>query len=98
MTAPNTPNSASSDEQNRARAAQRIKERNDFRWHLITYLVINGMMWVIWAVVHGVHSYPWPIWLTLFWGIGLAFHWGYVTRRTTSPEEIDAELGRMRKR
>jgi hypothetical protein len=98
MTAPNTPNAATTDEQRRAWAARRIKERDDFRWHLVTYLVINAMMWVLWAVVSGVHSFPWPIWLSLFWGIGLVFHWAYATRRTASPDEIDAELARMRKR
>ena len=97
MTAPNTPNVTMTEEQRRAFAAKRIKERTDFRWHLITYLVINAMMWVIWAIASGVHSSPWPIWLTLFRGIAVAFHWGYATRRTTSPEEIDAELERMRR-
>lgn len=84
------------DEELRSMAAQRLKEHSDFRWHLITYVVINGMFWVIWALANGVHSHPWPIWLTLFWGIGVAFHWGYATRRRVDGAAVEAEIARMR--
>lgn len=80
----------------RALAARRVKDRSDFRWHLVTYVVINAMFWAIWAIAGSTGSPPWPTWITLFWGIALAFHWGYATRRSTSPLAIEAEMDRMR--
>jgi hypothetical protein len=85
-----------SDEDLRALAEERLKDRSDFRWHLITYLVVNAMFWAIWAIGGGTGNPPWPVWITLFWGIALAFHWGYATRRPVSPQAIDAEMERMR--
>ncbi len=85
-----------SDEELRALAARRLKDRGDFRWHLITFLVVNAMFWGIWLIAGGGGNPPWPVWITLFWGIALAFHWGYATRRSVSPQAIDAEMERMR--
>ena len=89
-------NSHMADEELRSLAAERLKDRSDFRWHLITYLVVNAMLWAIWAIGGGGGSPPWPVWVTLFWGIGLVFHWGSVTRRPISQQAIDAEMERLR--
>ncbi len=48
------------------RAARRVKNWTDLMWHIATFLIINGFLWVI------VPSAA--IWVTLGWGIGLAFH------------------------
>ena len=50
---------------------QQAKARADFKTHLTTYVIINGIVWLIWLLTTGTHSYPWPIWPTLGWGIGL---------------------------
>jgi hypothetical protein len=49
------------------------RKRVDFRKHLITYLIINGLLWAIWFVTGA--KYPWPVWPTAGWGIGLIFHY-----------------------
>jgi len=49
------------------------RKRVDFRKHLITYLIINGLLWGIWFVTSA--KYPWPVWPTAGWGIGLIFHY-----------------------
>jgi hypothetical protein len=55
------------------------QKRANFRRHLFTYLVINGFLWGIWWFTVGRHDgfrgYPWPIWVMLGWGIGLAFNY-----------------------
>lgn len=56
------------------------RRRAGFRRHLTTYLIINGFLWAIWYVTTGRYEdnsqvTPWPIWSTLGWGIGLAFHY-----------------------
>lgn len=52
---------------------QQAKRQARFKSHLITYLAVNALLWVIWATTeHGHHDLlPWPIWSTVFWGIGL---------------------------
>jgi hypothetical protein len=64
------------------------QKRASFRNHFITYVIINGFLWGIWFFTfdrgHAMdieigmpdfrHHYPWPIWTTLGWGIGVAFH------------------------
>lgn len=52
------------------------KKRASFKKHLFTYTVINLFLWAIWYIGHGGHyhgGWPWPLWVTLGWGIGLAF-------------------------
>ena len=56
------------------------QKRASFKTHLLTYLIINAFLWTLWYITSGRHTgvkwgaYPWPIWTTLGWGIGLAFH------------------------
>jgi hypothetical protein len=49
--------------------------RARFKSHLLTYLLVNALLWGIW-LVGGHHFYggglPWPIWSTVFWGFGVA--------------------------
>ena len=55
---------------------QKAKARAKFQSHLVTYLVINAMLWVIWALTDGQFhgGLPWPIWTTAFWGFGLVMN------------------------
>jgi len=52
---------------------RQAKARATFKSHLFTYLAVNGLLWLIWAVTTRGHDYglPWPIWSTVFWGIGV---------------------------
>lgn len=56
-----TPNSTPEE-----RAAKRVKRRTDLMWHIATYVIVNGFLWLI--VPHAA------FWVTIGWGIGLAFH------------------------
>ena len=52
------------------------KARAAFKSHLISYLVINAGLWALWFITsRGNGGIPWPIWSSLGWGIGLAFHY-----------------------
>jgi membrane protein required for beta-lactamase induction len=59
-------------------AIKRIKARNDFRVHLMTYLTCNVMFVLIWYVAAvtpgGVFSFFWPILPLAGWGAGLIIH------------------------
>ncbi len=44
----------------RKRVEKRIKARQEFFSHLVTYLMVNAFLWMIW-VVTGAGGFPWPI-------------------------------------
>ncbi|GAA4372335.1 2TM domain-containing protein [Hymenobacter koreensis] len=84
------------------------KARAKFKSHAVTYLLGNALLWGIWFV-SGSHSYgrnflPWPVWPTLFWGIGLAIQglttYGFTGRNNWSEREYerllrDKQAGRL---
>jgi hypothetical protein len=57
------------------------KKRAGFKRHLASYIIVNGFLWALWFFTRGHvevdgwegDNFPWPIWSTLGWGIGLAF-------------------------
>ena len=55
-----------------ARARKRSNDYTGMLWHLATFVIINGMLWAIDAMGGG--GIEWAYWVTLFWGIALAFH------------------------
>lgn len=77
------------------------KKRVAFRRHLFTYIVINAFLWAIWLFGDGYHMhhdrfvFPWPIWCTLGWGIGIAFSY-YGAYHSTSLDAIDKEYEKLK--
>ncbi len=53
------------------RARRRAKERTDVMWHVAAFVIINIFLWALDALTGGVN---WAFWVTIGWGIGLAFH------------------------
>lgn len=60
------------------------RKRAQFKKHLFTYLIINVFLWILWWVTRGQYmmreayfdwTEAWPIWVTIGWGIGLAFNY-----------------------
>ncbi len=76
-------------------AFKRVKDRRDFQGHVVAYVVVNLVLWGVWAMTSGLGSYPWPVWVTLGWGIGVVMNWWAVTRRPISREEVQQELDRL---
>jgi len=53
-------------------AKERVQEIRGFYWHLATYLIMNGFMFLLnWWTSPGHWWFFWPL---VGWGIGLAFH------------------------
>ena len=50
----------------------RVKQYTDFMWHLATFVIVNGFLWLLDFGQGG--GLNWAFWPTLGWGIGLAFH------------------------
>lgn len=76
-----TPPPSAEDEELRKKAERLVEEKVGLYWHMAVYTLINGMLWMVWAL-SGHPSNIWPIWVTAFWGIGLLFHiMGYLLGR-----------------
>jgi hypothetical protein len=67
------------------------QRRASFKYHLGTYMVMNGFFWILWYFTgeHLMHNgWPWPIWPMIGWGIGLFFHYlgAYVYPKSNAVE------------
>ncbi|MES2372075.1 MAG: 2TM domain-containing protein [Bacteroidota bacterium] len=76
------------------------QKRASFKKNLFGYLVINAFLWGIWWFTTGRHSgrvgYPWPVWIMLGWGLGLAFR--YFEAYNGSKEDLAVEEFKKMKR
>ena len=51
------------------------KKRASFKWSFSIYVFVNAFLIGVWYFSSGPHSYFWPIWTMLGWGIGLLFQY-----------------------
>lgn len=82
------------DEDGRREAAiKRVKAKRDFKNHLAIYLIVNGLLVIIWAVGGG--GYFWPVWPIAGGGIGVAFNaWNVYFEKPITENEIRREMER----
>ena len=82
-------------EEQRQQAIRRIRAKRGFWVHSAIYLTVIASLFVIWAMTSA--TYPWPIWPTLGWGIGVIAHGAsvYLWRSEISEAAIDRELQRQ---
>lgn len=50
-----------------------INPKKGFKIHLLVFLLATPAIWLVWYFTD--RSYPWPIWSTLGWIIGVLFHY-----------------------
>jgi hypothetical protein len=87
------------------------QKRASFKTHALTYIIVNLFLWGIWYFTGNGnnefdldnwrgHHYPWPIWTTLGWGIGLAFHFAaaYVFPKANAVEREYEKLKNQQKK
>ena len=80
----------------RDRAVKRLKKRRDFYAHLLVYTMFNATIVVIWAMA-GADGFFWPIFLILFWGIGLVMNaWDVFRPEEFTEAQIRREVERLR--
>jgi 2TM domain len=86
------------------------QKRASFKNHAIAYIIVNAFLWALWLFTGNQNKsinveewqynhYPWPIWTTLGWGIGLAFHFAgaYVFPKANSVESEYQKLKNQQK-
>jgi hypothetical protein len=68
-----------SEQQKDERLWKIARQRAEFKKSLYSYIIVNAFLWGIWWFTigkdAGFNGYPWPIWVMLGWGIGLAFQY-----------------------
>ena len=82
------------------KAKKQVEEKKGFYIHLMVYVLVNIMVILLWQFAYG-GGYPWFVWMTGGWGIGLASHFlgVFVFSRTGGWEkrQMDAEIERIKK-
>lgn len=100
VTPEGVPAPPATEEELRALAFKRLKKRQDFHAHLVVYIVVNGFLWALWAVISLAGDgwqFPWPIFPLLGWGIGLALNaWDVYGRREITAADVDREVQKLR--
>jgi 2TM domain len=87
----------SEDEDLRQQARKRVQNKRDFASHLVSYVVVNGLIVGVWAMTG--RGYFWPAWVLAGWGVGLVMHaWDVFWRRPVTEADVDAELRRHGRR
>lgn len=78
----------------RERALARLHKKRDLQGHVVTYVVVNAVLWTIWAITGG--GYPWPAWVTGGWAIGLILNaWDVYLRAPITEDEVRREIDRL---
>jgi hypothetical protein len=84
------------DDDLRLRALKRLKAKRDLQAHLVAYVTVNLLIVGIWWAVGG--GFFWPMFPILGWGIGVAFNIWDVVSPEPGPEQVRAEMERLRGR
>jgi hypothetical protein len=85
----------STDDLARVNAIHRLKAKRAFAYSAFSYVVVNVFLWLVWAFTSdGDGGFPpWPVWVTLGWGFGLAFQaWSAFGKSQISEQDIQKEL------
>jgi uncharacterized membrane protein YhaH (DUF805 family) len=56
-----------------ARAQQRARYLSGLMWHIGVFVIINSFFWILDLTV-GADGLDWAYWITIFWGLAVAFH------------------------
>ena len=62
------------------RAKERVEDLKDFYGHLTAYIIVNVFLVVIYLFTT-FPGFPWFLFVTFFWGIGLVSHGLSVSKR-----------------
>ena len=85
----------------RRRVHKKLKARSELIQHLTVYLAVNAVLWSIWLFGRG--GFPWPLFVAVFWGIGMVnhyvdFHYKHGRGADSGEEEVASEITRQAKR
>lgn len=82
-------------------ARERLEARRGFFTHAAVYVAVNLMLWGLWLAISLANgmTFPWPIFPSLGWGVGLALNaWSVFVERPVTEADVAAEVARLRHR
>jgi len=81
----------------RERAISRLEKKREFHRHLLTYVLINGLLWLIWGLLYAAGGtwFPWPVFPTVGWGVGLTFHAWETYKPGFSEKTVQREIEKL---
>ena len=87
-----------SEEQIYEEAKKRVEAKKGFYKNLVTYVIVNIILVLIWAFASG-GGYPWFLWVLGFWGIGIIFNYFnvFVWPKKGDKAAIEKEAERIRR-
>ncbi len=91
---PPTPLTPEEEAQLRERALKHLKAKRDLKGHVLAYVTVNLLLVAIWFAAGG--GFFWPVFIIFGWGIGLAFNIYDVVSPEPGPDQVHAEMERMR--
>lgn len=53
-----------------------VNPEKGFKIHLLVFVLTTPILWLVWYFTD--KSYPWPLWSTPAWTIGILFHFSGV--------------------
>ena len=90
----------------RVHAVANLKRKRRFAQDFVSYITVNGVLWLIWALTDSSTdgSIPWPAWVSIIWGFFLAMDawkaygsWPSSLHRPLSEADIEREKERLRR-
>ena len=80
------------------------KKRVGFKNHLLTYIIVNLFLWILWYFTDWKHAeegenrsgIPWPIFCTIGWGFGLFWHFMGTYVLNDKPGQIEKEYQKLK--
>lgn len=78
----------------RQRAEARVRKRRSIQTQIGIFVIVNAILWVIWALNDSSQpGVPWPVYVTVAWGVVLAF---IVWRMQSSDDSaVEREMERL---
>ncbi len=75
-------------------AIDSLRRKKAFQAQVVSYVVINVFLWGLWLFTKGDGNQGfWPAWVTLGWGIGLAFSaWHAYGEKPITEADIQREM------
>ncbi len=85
----------------RDEARAQLKRKREFRISIGVFLLVNALLWIIWLLSDergDANGIPWPLWVTAFWGLGMAISaWNIYGQKPITEAELDEEMRKIQR-
>lgn len=73
---------------------QQTPEQAAFKNHVILFIAANAMLWLFWYLNMELTVYPWPVYATIVWGLGILINYLLVNRHSHQHEKQHTEFNK----